>query len=417
MNDLEGVLKKMRKTQPIIASLKPATRRALLRELGRALRQHTDEILRANEKDAGLLAEGSVMRERLMLSRRRVEDLARSVFAVAQLPEVLGQIVEVRTPPNGLAIKRITVPLGVIGVIYESRPNVTIDLIALSFKSGNALILKGGSESFRTNRVLVEIAHQVLKKFRLPKESVYLVDPAAEWKKALFSLHDLVDVLIPRGAAGLINYVRRHARVPVIETGAGVCHTFVDEQFDVERAIRIIVNAKTQRPGVCNSLDTLVIHRLALQKLLPDLGVQLARFGVEVLADAPSYAVMRKFYPPGLLKRSRAQDYGKEFLDLRMSVKTVRDFAKGLDFVKGHTSHHSEAVISRNRQHVNLFLREIDAAAVYDNISTRFTDGAEFGMGAEVGISTQKLHARGPMGANALTSYKWLVSGKTFVRS
>ena len=257
---------------------------------------------------------------------------------------------------------------------------------------------------------------KVLTKHGLPAELFLMIDPKSEWKNILLNAHGLVDVIIPRGGRGLIEFVRQNARIPIIETGAGVCHTFIDENYDIEKAVKIILNAKTQRPAVCNSLDTLVVHKKILKKLLPALVSGLAKYGVEIFADLPSYKILQSAYPKHLLKHSRSSDYGREFLALKMAVKTVGSFEEGLHFVQAHTSGHSEAVLTKNASHAKQFCDSVDAAAVYINASTRFTDGEEFGMGAEVGVSTQKLHARGPMGASALTSYKWVVSGNGQIR-
>ncbi len=317
---------------------------------------------------------------------------------------------ETRKRPNGLVIKKISVPLGVVGVIYESRPNVTVDLAVLALKTGNAIVLKGGKEAYSTNKVLVSIIHRALKKHGLSSDLVFLVDPASNWKKDLLNAHGLVDVLIPRGGQGLINWVRENSHLPIIETGAGVCHTFVDN-YDVKKSVDIIVNSKTQAPAVCNALDTLVVNHQMLKKLMPALAAPLAEWGVEIFADNDSYRALKNIYPAKLLHMAKPEHFGREFLSLKMSIKTVKNFAEGLAFVKKYTSGHSEAILTNNRRHSSAFLKQIDAAAVYHNASTRFTDGGEFGMGAEVGISTQKLHARGPMGLEALTSYKWIVEG------
>jgi glutamate-5-semialdehyde dehydrogenase len=292
---------------------------------------------------------------------------------------------------------------------------VTADLAVLALKSGNAVALKGGKEANESNKTLVGLFHQVLKHHGLPKETVLLIDPKSEWEKTLLSAHGLVDVLIPRGGAGLINWVRQNSRLPVIETGAGVCHTFA-EDYDVKKSVAIIVNARVQRPSVCNSLDTLVVTKKMLNKLMPALAAQLAEYKVLIFADAPSYQTLKNIYPAELLQKAKPEHFGVEFLSLKMSIKTVSNFNEGLAFIKKYTSGHSEAILTKNLRHASEFLKQIDASTVYHNASTRFTDGGEFGMGAEVGVSTQKLHARGPMGLEALTSYKWIVEGNGQIR-
>ncbi len=416
MSKLSKALQRAKQTQPVLANLNALKRRKLLLTLAQELQISEAKILQANLQDLQSFSGSAELRDRLLLNKKRFRVLASSVAEIARLPEVLGKILETRRPKNGLVIQKVSVPLGVIGVIYESRPNVTIDIAALALKAGNAVVLKGGRESYHSNKMLVGLIHNALKKNGLPRDLVFLIEPRVDWRRDLFTAQKYLDVLIPRGGARLINYVRDHARVPVIETGAGVCHTFVDETFNLQKTIEIIVNAKTQRPSVCNSLDTLVVHRKAETQLLPVLSARLAKYQVEIFADRAAFAILKKYYPSSLLHRAKPTDFGKEFLSLKMAVKTVESFAAGLHFVSAKTSGHSEAVISLNRAHIRTFLEEIDAAVVYDNVSTRFTDGGEFGMGAEVGISTQKLHVRGPMGAEALTSYKWIVSGTIYVR-
>lgn len=416
MNRITNHLKLISRHKREVAFLSLFKRNQILRGLARAIQRNRKMILSANLKDLKKMGDNSVWRDRLLLTPKRLDDIVRSLLVTARLPDPLHKVLETRKLASGLLARKVTIPLGVVGVIYESRPNVTIDLAALAIKSGNAVVLKGGKESYETNRVLVKLIHQVLAKFGIPREVAYLIDPASDWKKSLFVAQGLVDVLIPRGSQALIDFVRIHSTIPVIETGAGVCHTFVDEKFALEDAVRIIVDAKTQRPTICNSLDTLVIHQKAIPILLTALAPQLAKFGVEILADKLAFRVLKNFYPADLLRPSKPADYGREFLSLRMSIKTVRRFKDGLKFVQTMTSGHSEAILTKNKLHAQEFLRTVDAAVVYHNTSTRFTDGGEFGMGSEVGISTQKLHVRGPMGPEALTSYKWVVLGKGQIR-
>ena len=416
MDNLTNHLQKIKIAQARLAGLNVHDRNRVLVELSRLLKMHQKQILAANVRDLKNL-KGEEMRDRLMLNEKRLVGMAKGLLDVAKLPDPLNKILEIRKPKNGLIINKISVPLGVVAVIYESRPNVTIDLFGLAFKSGDGLILKGGSEAYETNRVLVSLIHQSLQKLALPASLVYLIAPKENWQKILLNAHNLVDVIIPRGGSGLIKWVRKNSRVPIIETGAGVCHTFVDASANIAQAVKIITNAKTQRPSVCNALDTLVVHRAMLKKLLPPLAIELAKFDVEIFADNSSHHVLKNLYPPASFKLARPEHFGVEFLSLKMSIKTVKNFEEGLEFIKKYTSGHSEAILSSDRHHISQFLKEVDAATVYANASTRFSDGSEFGMGGEVGVSTQKLHARGPMGLEALTSYKWVVLGKGQIRA
>ncbi len=414
MNDLLKQLQKTKNSQSKLANLSLEKRNKILVDISELLKKYQSSILKANTLDLNNL-QRLEMRERLTLNERRINGMARGLLNVALLPNSISQILEKRILPNGLNLQKVSVPLGVVSVIYESRPNVTIDLAGLCIKSGNGLVLKGGSEAYNSNKILVELVHRALKKQGLPPSLVYLIDPKSNWQKILLNARGLVDVLIPRGSNSLIEWVRENSRLPIIETGAGVCHIFVDQKVNVKKAVEIIVNAKTQRPDVCNALDTLVIHHQALKVLL-DASKKLAEYRVEIFADKNAYRALKNIYPQRLLHKATAQDFGKEFLSLKMSVTTVGSFAQGLLFIKQHTSGHSEAILSNNQKHIHQFLSEVDASVVYANASTRFTDGEEFGMGAEVGISTQKLHARGPMGLTALTSYKWVMQGKGQVR-
>jgi glutamate-5-semialdehyde dehydrogenase len=410
MQNLTRQFHKTKQASIKLAALSSAGRNRLLRDVAVAIKKSANKILAANRKDLKVFGGDQAVRDRLELNPKKLKGILSSIADVVKLPDPLNKILESRKRPNGLEIKKISVPLGVVGVIYESRPNVTVDLAVLALKTGNAIVLKGGKEAYESNKILVSLFHQVLKKHGLPKEAVLLIDPRTDWKKDLLSAHGLVDVLIPRGSNRLINWVRENSRLPVIETGAGVCHIFADD-YDVKKSVNIIVNSKTQAPAVCNALDTLVVNHQLIKKLLPALAAPLAEWGVHIFADVNSYQILKEFYPAELLRKALPEHFGYEFLSLKMSIKTVKNFADGLAFVKKYTSGHSEAILTNNLKHSTAFLKEVDAAAVYHNVSTRFTDGGEFGMGAEVGISTQKLHARGPMGLEALTSYKWMVEG------
>ncbi|MDP4000657.1 MAG: glutamate-5-semialdehyde dehydrogenase [bacterium] len=409
-------LKKVKKASLKLGYLDTKTRNQILLSLAKELTRNKDLIFRANGRDVKAFKGHEAKRERLELNQKKLRNIVNSIKTVVKLSDPINKVIETRKRPNGLVLKKISVPLGVVGVIYESRPNVTVDLSVLAIKSGNAVVLKGGKESFHTNQALVRIMQKVLKQFKLPSELITLITPTVNWKTELLHAHGLVDVLIPRGSNSLIEWVRANASVPVIETGAGVCHVFVDHPYDSSNAAKIVVNAKTRRPSVCNALDTLVVHRSTSPKLFSQIAKNLAPFRVEIFADKPSFAFLHQKYPSELLHRATEEDFGQEFLSLKMSIKTVNDFAEGLDFVKKYTSGHSEAILTDNQRHAKQFMKEIDAAAVYHNASIGFTDGGEFGMGSEVGISTQKLHARGPMGLEALTTYKWLIFGHGQVR-
>jgi glutamate-5-semialdehyde dehydrogenase len=354
--------------------------------------------------------------DRLLLNEQRLEAICDDLRCVADLPSPVGEVLEQRTLPNGLELSKVRVPVGVIAVIFESRPNVTFDVFALCLKTRNACVLKGSSDARDTNRVIVRLMHEVLEKNGVDPEAVFLAPPEREWLPHILQAVDYIDLAIPRGSKGLIDFVRDTARIPVIETGAGIVHTYVDASADLDKARAIITNAKTRRVSVCNALDTLVVHRSllpALPDLMRDMGQE---HGVEVFADEEAYAALEGDYA-GALNHASEEHFGQEFLSLRMSIRTVGGLQDALDHIDRFSSRHSEAVVAEDPQVIETFLREVDAAAVYANTSTAFTDGSQFGMGAEIGISTQKLHARGPMALPELTSYKWVVRGKGQVRA
>lgn len=416
MSKLIKQLNVTKQASRILSETSTEKRKQIILDISDAILSNTEIILKANAKDIKNFKGSLPLCERLELNKEKITQIVKSLKKVAVYTDYVGKILETKKLANGLILKKISVPLGVVAVIYESRPNVTVDLAALAIKSGNAVVLKGGKESFETNKVLVQIMKKVLIKHGLSDELLLLLDSKSEWKKTLLTARGLIDVVIPRGGKGLIDFVRDNATIPMIETGAGVCHTFVDEDYDVNNAVQIIINAKTQRPAVCNSLDTLVVHKTILEKLLKKLSDGLVKYNVEILADVHAYKILQSIYPKHLLKHSHSTDYGYEFLALKLAIKTVEDFKEGMDFVQMHTSGHSEAILTNNTDHANQFCNYIDAAVVYVNASTRFTDGGEFGLGAEVGVSTQKLHARGPMGIEALTTYKWVATGSGQVR-
>jgi glutamate-5-semialdehyde dehydrogenase len=370
-------------------------------------------LLEENEKDLQKMDPENPMYDRLLLTEERISGIAGELVSVSALQSPLHQILESRTLENGLSIEKVTVPLGVIGIIYEARPNVTFDVFALALKSGNGLVLKGGSDADHSNRAIMTLIHQVLENHGLPVSAFQLLSPYRASTKALLEAVGFVDVIIPRGSQGLINFVRENAKVPVIETGAGIVHTYVDVSADLEKAKAIIFNSKTRRPSVCNSLDCLIIHESHLSDL-NELIAPLLEKGVQVFTDEKAFDVLDS---NSLISRADESHFGTEFLSLKMSIKTVGNLEAALDHIATYSSKHSEAIVSENQENINRFLLEVDAAAVYENASTAFTDGAQFGLGAEIGISTQKLHARGPMALKELCSYKWVVRGNGQVRS
>lgn len=408
--DYAAFFERARKATRRMAGMAPAAITAVLNTLAGTLINETDAILAANQKDLDRMDPADPKYDRLQLTAARIQGIANDIISVAGLPSPLGEIISEKDLPNGLHISKVRVPLGVIGIIYEARPNVTLDVFSLCFKTGNVCLLKGGSDAAFSNESLVGIIHRVLAKHHIDPDIVQLLPPDREATAALLNAIGYVDVLIPRGSQQLIDYVRQHSKVPVIETGAGIVHTYFDATGDTEKGAAIICNAKTRRVSVCNALDCLLIDSSRLADL-PALAAPLAANNVEIFADDDSYAALQQHYPSTLLRHAQPEHFGTEFLSLRMAIKTVSGIDEALEHIAGHSSRHSEAIISEDAARQLLFLAQVDAAAVYVNASTAFTDGAQFGLGAEIGISTQKLHARGPMGLEELTSYKWMVQG------
>ena len=378
-----------------IGLLGDAARRALLRAVAAALRAQAPALLAANAEDVAALPAGDAFRDRLLLTPDRVEAMAAGAEAVAALPDNLWQTLEERTMPSGIHLRRVRVPLGVVACIYEARPNVTVDVACLCLRTGNAALLKGGKEAARTNAALGALLAACLRDAGLPEAAVTLLPPTHEAADALMAAEGLVDVLIPRGSARLIRAVREKARVPVIETGAGVCHVYVHADADLALAARVVANAKTRRVSVCNALDCLLVHR-ALRDRLEELLAPCRAKGVGIHGE------------PG--------DWGREWLSMNLSVRVVDGLDAALAHIARYGSGHSEAIVTRSPEAAERFRREVDAACVYVNTPTSFTDGGEFGFGAEIGISTQKLHARGPMGLDALTTHKWLIDSQGALR-
>ncbi len=390
--------------------------RSVLETLAERTIAAENEILQANLSDLSRMPESDPKYDRLLLNPDRLAAIANDLRCVAALPTPVGEVLEERRLENGLELSKIRVPIGVIAVIFESRPNVTFDVFALCLKTLNACVLKGSSDAHDTNQVVVKLMHEVLEEHGLDTGIVFLAPPERQWLPLILQATDTIDLAIPRGSKGLIDFVRDNARVPVIETGAGIVHTYVDASADLEQAKAIITNAKTRRVSVCNALDTLVLHRdllPALPAMMQSMGED---YGVEVFADQDAYKALEGNYAASL-KHASDEHFGTEFLSLRMSVKTVSGLDEAMDHIHRYSSKHSEAIVAEDPEVIEQFLNCVDAAAVYANTSTAFTDGGEFGMGAEIGISTQKLHARGPMALPELTSYKWVVRGSGQIRA
>lgn len=387
----------------------------VLLSLAGELTARQSHLLSENKKDLVRMGADDPKYDRLKLTPERISSMANEMINVAGLPSPVGTILSQKTLDNNLHLSKISVPIGVIGIIFEARPNVTADAFVLCFKTNNACVLKGGSDAAFSNMAIVEIIKDVLEKNGVPTDVVNLLPAERKSAEILLNATEWVDVVIPRGSQQLISYVREHAKVPVIETGAGIVHTYFDETADIEKGASIVANAKTRRVSVCNALDCLIIHEDRLDEL-PLLVKPLAEKKVEIFSDAPSFEALDGKYPFQLLSHAREEHYGTEFLSLKLAIKTVHDLDEALEHINTYGSHHSEAILSENAANIEAFLSAVDAAAVYVNTSTAFTDGAQFGLGAEIGISTQKLHARGPMGLDALTSYKWIVRGDGQVR-
>ncbi|MFD1400724.1 glutamate-5-semialdehyde dehydrogenase [Robinsoniella peoriensis] len=414
MQTLQEIGQKAQKAKPSLQTLETLKKNAALEAVANALLEESDTILKENEKDieaarANQMKEGLV--DRLLLTRARIEGMAEGLTQLVTLEDPIGEVLSMKKRPNGLMIGQKRVPLGVVGIIYESRPNVTADAFGLCFKTGNAVILKGGSDAIHSNKAIVSVIQNALADLNITRDAIQLIeDSNRETTTAFMKLNQYVDVLIPRGGAGLIQAVVNNSTIPVIETGTGNCHVYVDETADLDMAIDIIFNAKTQRIGVCNACESIVVHKNVINNLLPALKNRLDEKNVELRGDQPAMDAVS-----GILPAVEA-DWGSEYLDYILSIKTVTSIEEAISHINRYNTGHSEAIITNDYSHSQKFLEEIDAAAVYVNASTRFTDGFEFGFGAEIGISTQKLHARGPMGLLALTTTKYIIYGNGQIR-
>ncbi|MBA3972454.1 MAG: glutamate-5-semialdehyde dehydrogenase [Bacteroidetes bacterium] len=415
MDDIQDLLEQASLATTAARSLTDESKGLILKSLAEKLRSNASQIILENKKDLERMPDSDPKKDRLLLSEARILDLAQSVEDISSLPDPSDHLQYESTLKNGLSVKKITVPLGVVGIIYESRPNVTVDVAALCIRSGNVCLLRGGTDAFFTNTCLVLLIRQVLGEFNVNENVVQLLPADRKFMPELLTATKYVDILIPRGSQQLINYVREHASVPVIETGAGVCHTYVERSADLVKAADIITNAKVSRPSVCNSLDTVLADREIAPELLRLLAPKLLEYNVEIFADGFSHQILMDLKYP-YLNLATDEDFGREFLDFKCSFKSVENMEEALKHIRNFSSKHSEAIVSEDKGLCERFLTEVDAAAVFANASTRFTDGGVFGLGAEIGISTQKLHARGPFALEKLVTEKWVVRGNGQIR-
>ena len=409
MTSTRDKLEAARRAAPQVAALTTTQKNQILLAMAEVIESHANAILAANQKDLDSASLPSAMRDRLLLNSSRIAALAAGVREIVALPDPIGEIITEWRRPNGLHIRKVRVPLGVVGIIYESRPNVTVDTVALTIKSGNAIVLRGGKEAMHSNQCLVEILSSV---DGVPSGAIQLLDSSSrDSVQELIQARGQVDVIIPRGGAGLINFVVENSTVPVIETGAGNCHIFVDESADFDMADRIVINAKTQRPSVCNAAEKLLIHEKIAGVYLPRVAPKLIAQGVELRGDEAALKIFPEIRP------ATEKDWSEEYLRLCMAIRIVSSLDQAIAHINRYSTKNSEAIVTANEAHARRFLRAVDSAAVYWNASTRFTDGGEFGFGAEMGISTQKLHCRGPFALAELTSSKYEIIGSGQVRT
>ena len=411
---LEETFKKVKRASKSLALLSDQQRNEMLLAVADAIIDQQDRILAANAADLAKMDQKNPLYDRLQLTEKRLADIAGDMRNVASLPSPLGHVTKEQTLPNGLRLHRVSVPFGVIGMIYEARPNVTYDVFSLCFKSGNACVLKGGSDADQSNQASVALIHEVLQRFGVNPDVVTLLPATHEATGEMLNAVGYIDLCIPRGGRRLIDFVRDTARIPVIETGAGVVHTYFDKDGDLEMGQKIILNAKTRRVSVCNALDSLLVHLDRLE-ILGNLVMPLASKHVIIYADDQAFAALDGKYP--YLQHATADSYGTEFMDYKMAIKTVTSLDEALEHIDRYGSGHSEAIITQNEQTARQFQAHVDAACVYWNAPTSFTDGAQFGLGAEIGISTQKLGPRGPMALEEITTYKWIIEGEGQVRA
>lgn len=414
MKELETIGIHAKKVTPALARLSTGQKNAALNHTATLLLKKADYILSENQKDMEAAKENNVkgaLLDRLQLNHQRIEGMAEGLQQVAMLDDPVGEVLSMKKRPNGLQIGQIRVPLGVVGIIYEARPNVTADAFALCLKTGNAVILRGGKEAIHSNKAITRVIREALEEQQIPANAIQLIENTSrESAVGLMKLNKYLDVLIPRGGAGLIQSVVENSSVPVLETGVGNCHTFIDASADANMARSIAINAKTHRPGVCNAMETLLVHKDVASDILPALCQELKNLNVEIRGDKQVVEIAPYAQP------ASEEDWETEYLDLILAIKIVSGIDDAIDHINRYGTHHSECIVTENYTHAQRFLQEVDAAAVYVNASTRFTDGFEFGFGAEIGISTQKLHARGPMGLKELTSSKYIIYGQGQIR-
>lgn len=415
MDSIQSILEATNKATLSVKSLSLATKKNILTQLAAALLSNQSKIIQENKKDLDKMDDVNPKRDRLLLNENRIKDLANSLFDIMKLEDPTGKVLMDNKTENGLHIQKISVPIGVVGVIYEARPNVTIDVAALCLYAGNAVVLRGGSDAEFTNKILVDIIHQVLIANKIDENAIQLLPIDRKFVKELLEAVKWVDIIIPRGSQQLIDFVRENSKVPTIETGAGVCHTYVESSADLDNAAKIVVNAKTHRPSVCNALDTVLVDKKIAKDFLPKIIDGFNKFDVEVFADDLSFSILDNAKYKNI-HHATEENFGIEYLSQKCSIKTVENFDEAVAHIRRYSSKHSEAIVSEDASLCERFLNEVDAAAVYTNASTRFTDGGCFGLGAEIGISTQKLHARGPFALEKLTTEKWIVRGNGQIR-
>jgi glutamate-5-semialdehyde dehydrogenase len=413
MNSIQPLIIKTWKAAVNLRRVNDKQLKTVLLQLADALEKNSALILKANQLDVEKQDPDNPRIDRLLLNKQRIAGIANSIRTISRLPNPTGKTLEKRRLDNGLLLQKITVPLGVVGAIYESRPNVTFDIAALCLRSQNACVLKGSSEAENTNQAAIRLIKKVLKANDIDPDCVTLLPSDRETVQELFTATKYVDVLIPRGSDSLIQFVRKNSLVPVIETGAGVCHVYVEKDAALKKAVNIVVNAKVSRPSVCNAVDTILVDEQVAPAFLKQLQPLFNEHQVEVFADTKAHKLL-KGYP--YLQKAGPEDFDREFLSLKCAVKVVKNIDEALEHIQEHSTKHSEAIVSNNKKHCERFLQEVDAATVYTNASTRFTDGEEMGLGAEIGISTQKLHARGPFALEKLVTEKWLLKGNGQVR-